>query len=83
MLVEKMDVSIVLCCVCVCVCAPAWVSQAIVPENLIQTQDILQTFMQQWSDKQFTVIPKKAQVFVFPLKNMKYLNFFLGQCSYM
>lgn len=26
----------------------AWVTQAIVPENLTRTQDILQTFMQQW-----------------------------------
>lgn len=40
----------------------AWASQAIVPENLTQTQDILKTFMQQWPDKQHAVIRNKAQV---------------------
>lgn len=61
-----------MCAACVCVCVRkrdtkrvrAWVSQAIVPENLTWTQDILKTFMQQWSDKQNAVIGKKAQVCV-------------------
>lgn len=70
---QDKSVSVKLClsqCVCVfesqrktdtqrhSVCA--WVSQAIVPENLTRTQDILQTFMQQWSDKQYVVMRKQA-----------------------
>lgn len=42
----------------------AWVSQAIVPENLTWTQDILKTFTQQWPDKQYAVIRNKAQACV-------------------
>lgn len=43
----------------------AWVSQAIVPENLTRTQDILKMFMQQWSDTQHAVIAKRELGSVF------------------
>lgn len=75
MLAEKIedDCSSNVCCQCVSLkerkkntkrdWAHAWMSQAIVPENLTQTQDILKTFMQLLSYKQY-VIRMTAQVYV-------------------